>query len=197
MSFRVGIDTGGTFTDGISVDDKGNLVTAKTPTIPKDLAQGTMNAIDALAKRNNMDLKQFLGQVTTIVHGTTQGTNVIITRSGPKLGLIATEGHRDIIQLRRVIVDNMFDWRHPYPEPLVPRYLRVGVKERVDSRGDVIRPLDEDSVHKAVAYLKKMKVGSIVVALLWSFLHQEHERRVRSEERRVGKECRSRWSPYH
>lgn len=179
MSFRVGIDTGGTFTDGISVDDNGNLVTAKTPTIPDDLAQGTMNVIDALAKRNNMDLGQFLGQITTIVHGTTQGTNVIITRAGPKLGLIATEGYRDVIQLRRVVVENMFDWRHPYPEPLVPRYLRVTVKERVDSQGSVIKPLDEDSVRKAVAYLKRMEVNSIVVALLWSFLHPEHEIRIR------------------
>ena len=179
MTFRVAIDTGGTFTDSISVDEKGNLVAAKTLTVPRNLAQGTINAIEALAKRNHLARRQFLEKVETIVHGTTQGTNVIITRSGPKLGILATEGHADVLQLRRVIRDNIYDWRKPFPEPLVPGYLRVGVKERVNSTGDVVTPLDEASVHRAVAYLKRMKVESIVVALLWSFLYPEHERRIR------------------
>ncbi len=178
MTFRIGIDTGGTFTDSISVDEKGNLVATKTLTVPKNLAQGTINAIDALARQNNLTRKQFLGKVETMVHGTTQGTNVIITRSGPKLGIIASEGHADVLQLRRVIRDNIYDWRRPFPEPLVPRYLRVGVKERVNSQGQVVRPLDEASVHRAGAYLKEMNVDSIVVALLWSFLYPEHERRI-------------------
>jgi N-methylhydantoinase A len=178
MAFRVAIDTGGTFTDSISVDERGHLVSTKTLTIPKNLAQGTINAIDALARRNNLPRKQFLGEVETIVHGTTQGTNVIITRSGPKLGIIATDGHADVLQLRRVIRENIYDWRKPFPEPLVPRYLRVGVKERVDAQGNVVTPLDEASVHKAVAFLKKMTVESIVVALLWSFLYPEHEKRI-------------------
>ena len=178
MTFRIAIDTGGTFTDSISVDEKGHLVSTKTLTVPKNLAQGTINAIDALARQNNLTRTQFLAEVETIVHGTTQGTNVIITRSGPKLGIIATEGHADVLQLRRVIKDNIYDWRKPFPEPLVPGYLRVGVKERVDSRGKVVTPLDETSVHRAVAYLKKMKVESVVVALLWSFLYPEHERRI-------------------
>jgi len=178
MTFRIGIDTGGTFTDSISVDEKGNLVATKTLTVPKNLAQGTINAIDALARQNNLTRKQFLGKVETMVHGTTQGTNVIITRSGPKLGIIASEGHADVLQLRRVIRDNIYDWRRAFPEPLVPRYLRVGVKERVNSQGQVVRSLDEASVHRAVAYLKEMNVDSIVVALLWSFLYPEHERRI-------------------
>jgi N-methylhydantoinase A len=178
MGFRIAIDTGGTFTDSISVDGKGNLITTKTLTVPRNLAQGTMNAVDALAKKNGLSRKKFLESVETIVHGTTQGTNVIITRSGPKLGIIATDGHADALQLRRVIRENIYDWRKPFPEPLVPRYLRVGVKERVDAQGKVVRPLEEESVRKAVAYLKKMEAESIVVALLWSFLHPEHERRI-------------------
>ena len=160
------------------MDGKGNLITTKTLTVPKNLAKGTINAVDALAKKNGLSRKKFLEDVETIVHGTTQGTNVIITRTGPKLGIIATEGHADALQLRRVIRDNIYDWRKPFPEPLVPRYLRVGVKERVDAQGNVVRPLDEASVRKAVAYLKKMKAESIVVALLWSFLYPEHERKV-------------------
>lgn len=178
MAFRVGIDTGGTFTDAISVDDKGLTQTAKAATTPHDLMIGTANVIDGLARRNGMNQRQFLNQVLTIVHGTTLGTNIIHTRVGPKLGLIATKGHRDVIQLRRVLPKNMYDWRRPFPEPLVRRYLRVEVEERIGAYGEVIIPLNEESVHKAVAYLKKLKVDSIVVALLFSFLNPTHERKV-------------------
>jgi len=179
MGFRVGIETGGTFTDAISVDERGNLVMAKSPTTPKDLKVGIMNSIDHLAQNLNMDRKKFLGEVDTIVHGTTQGTNAIITRSGPKMGIIATQGHTDTIQLRRVRKNNMWDWRMDFPQPLVPRHLRVGVEERITSKGDVLRPLNEESVHKAVAYLKMMGVKSIVVTLIFSFLNPEHEKRIR------------------
>jgi N-methylhydantoinase A len=179
MSFRVAIDTGGTFTDAISVNDKGIMVTAKTPTMPKDLAQGTINSIAALAKANDLGTEEFISQVVTIVHGTTQGTNVIITRTGPLLGLIATKGHRDVLQLRRVARENLFDWRKDFPEPLVSRYLRVEIEERVNSKGEIHIPLNEVSVQKAVSYLKEMGVKNIVVALLWSFLRPDHERRVR------------------
>jgi len=178
MSFRVAIDTGGTFTDSILMDERGALITTKTLTVPKNLVEGTINAIDALAKKSGLGRRQFLERVGTIVHGTTQGTNVIITRQGPKVGIIATEGHRTVLQLRRVIRDNIYDWRKPFPEPLVPMYLSVGVKERVDAQGNVVKPLDEASVRNALAYLKRLKVKSIVVALLWSFLNPKHELRI-------------------
>ncbi|OGO42940.1 MAG: hypothetical protein A2Z05_02170 [Chloroflexi bacterium RBG_16_60_22] len=177
MAFRVGIDVGGTFTDAIAVDDKGFTQTGKAPTTPRDLTVGTMNVIDILAGRNNLDRRQFLSKVSTIVHGTTTGTNIIATRVGPKMGLLCTRGHRDVIQFRRVAKDNMYDWRVDFPEVLVPRYLRVEIGERIDARGNVRVPLDEASVRKAVAYLKKLKVESIIVALLFSFLYPSHERR--------------------
>jgi N-methylhydantoinase A len=178
MVYRVGIDVGGTFTDAISVDDKGFTQIAKAATTPKDLSIGTMNTIDSLAQRNNLSRKQFLNQVSTIVHGTTTGTNIIATRVGPKLGLLCTKGHRDIIQFRRVAKDNMYDWSVDFPQVLVPRYLRVEVEERIDAQGSVKTLLNEDSVHKAVAYLKKLKVESIVISLLFSFLNASHEKRV-------------------
>lgn len=142
MSFRVGVDTGGTFTDAISMDEKGNVATAKEATTPKDLKQGFINVLYALAERNGLDFGQFISQVTTIVHGTTQGTNTILTKTGPKTGTLSTEGHRDVLQLRSVTRENMWDWRVPFPQPLVPRHLRVGVKERVNAQGKVLKPLD-------------------------------------------------------
>jgi N-methylhydantoinase A len=179
MSFRVGIDTGGTYTDAIAVDDKGNMVQAKALTTPQDLKTGIVNCLGELARGLDLDLKELLGEVAAIVHGTTEGDHTIAARSGPRIGIISTKGHKDTVQLRRVRKEGMWDWRMPFPQPLVPRWLRVGVEERVDSKGEVLIPLDEDSVRQAIAYLKRMKVTSIVVTLLFSFLNPSHERKVR------------------
>ncbi|OGA32086.1 MAG: hypothetical protein A3G80_07570 [Betaproteobacteria bacterium RIFCSPLOWO2_12_FULL_62_13b] len=178
MGFRVGLDCGGTFTDGVAVDERGAMVTAKVPTTPEDLTLGIMNDLALLAQRNNLSLKEFLRATTLIVHGTTYGINLLITRTGPKTGLIATRGHRDAIEFRRVIKEDMFNWRMPCPKPLVPRRLRTEVEERLGIGGQVKVPLDENSVRQAVAHLKKREVKSIAVSLLFSFLNPAHERRV-------------------
>ncbi len=178
-TFRVGIDTGGTFTDAICVNEDGGTRTAKAPTTPGNLIVGTTNALDALAKRTGMSRGEFLGRVSTIVHGTTTGTNIICTRVGPKLGLLCTKGHRDVIQLRAVPKEDMYDWQHDFPEVLVPRYLRKEIDERIDKDGNVLVPLDEATVHEAVMYFKKLNVESIVISLLFSFLNPIHEKRVR------------------
>ena len=177
MGFRVGIDTGGTFTDSISVDDNGVTQTAKASTTPGNLIVGATNVLDGLAKRNNMSRKDFLSQVTTIVHGTTTGTNIIHTRVGPKMGMLCTKGHRDVIQIRQVPKEEMYDWKHDFPEVLVPRYLRKEVVERIDKDGKVWKALDEDSVREATEFLKKLEVESIVIAFLYSFLDPSHEKR--------------------
>jgi N-methylhydantoinase A len=179
MSYRVSIDVGGTFTDGFAIDDQGYPAQAKVVTTSSDLKAGVLNCLDELAKQYNLSRQTFLSNLERLIHGTTQGTNAINARSGPRMGIIATKGHADTIQLRRVPKTNMWDWRLPYPQPLVARHLRVGVEERLDSQGTVLRPLDETAVHEAVAYLKKMGVKSIVVTLLFSFLNPVHERRIR------------------
>jgi N-methylhydantoinase A len=179
MGFRIGIDIGGTFTDSFAINDAGSPAEAKTATTPQDLKTGVLECLDELARQYGLKRRLFLGRTDTIVHASTRGSSAVATRSGPKIGLIATRGHSDAIQLRRVRKDNMWDWRRPFPQPLVPRHLRVGVDERVDSNGAILKPLNEESVHQAVAYLKKMGVKSIVVALLFSFLNPDHERRVR------------------
>jgi N-methylhydantoinase A len=179
MGYRVGIDIGGSFTDSFAIDDAESPAEAKTATDPQDLKAGVLKCLDELAGQFNLDRRQFLSRCEAIVHATTQGVDAIAARSGPKIGLIATGGHSDAIQLRRIRKDNMWDWRRPCPQPLVPRHLRVGIEERVDSGGNILKPLDEASVRKAVAYFKKMGVKSIVVALLFSFLNSEHESRVR------------------
>ena len=100
MAFQIGIDTGGTFTDGVSVDDTGILKTAKAPTTPEDLTIGMIEVIEGLAAANGLGIKDFLEQTRLLVHGTTSPVNAIINKSGPKMGLITTKGHRDVLQLR-------------------------------------------------------------------------------------------------
>jgi len=178
MGYRISIDTGGTFTDGVCVDDSGKLVTAKSPTTPEDLTVGTMNVIVELAELCGLDRKNLLSETTSIVNGTTAGTNAILTKQGAKLGIICTKGFPDVIELRRAPKIDMFDWRMPFPKPLVPRRLRVEVEERINKKGEVITPLNEQSVREAVAYLKKQGVEAVVVALLFSFLNDSHEKRV-------------------
>ena len=178
MRFRVGIDCGGTFTDGISVDRDGRMVTSKEPSTPDDLTIGVRNSLAALAKDTGLELREFLAETSLIIHGTTAGTNTILTRGGAKTGLIATTGYRDCLEFRRIPKKDMFNWRVECPKPLVPRHLRVEVEERLDWRGETKVALNEESVHLAVAHLKSEGVKSIAVCLLFSFLNPAHETRI-------------------
>jgi hypothetical protein len=137
-----------------------------------------MNVVDALASLCGLERKGLLSQTTTLVNGTTAGTNAVLTKQGAKLGIICTQGFPDVIELRRVPKIDMFNWRMPFPKPLVPRRLRVEVEERINKRGEVTIPLNEESVHEAVVYLKKQGVEAIVVVFLFSFLNDSHEKRV-------------------
>jgi len=178
VGFRISIDTGGTFTDGVCVDDQGDLFTAKSPTTPHDLTIGTLNVVDGLAEICGLDRQTLLSQTTALINGTTAGTNAILTKQGAKVGIICTKGFPDVIELRRAPKVDMFDWRMPFPKPLVERRLRVEVEERINKEGKIIVPLNEESVRAAVTYLKNQKVEAIVVALLFSFLNDSHEKRV-------------------
>lgn len=187
MSFRVAIDTGGTFIDGVCYSQEGDIVFTKVPTSPENLINGFESCLASLAAEKSMDIRDFLGEVTTLIHGTTYGLNLVHERKGPKLGLITTRGHRDVIQLRRVVTSDMFDWQKPFPEPLVPRWRRVEVTERVDLAGNVLVPLDEEDVHRAISYFKKLGVTDVVIGFLFSFANPEHEKRAKQiVERELG-----------
>ena len=175
---RIGIDVGGTFTDLVLVDDKSkDVFYTKTATTPKDLSSGVMNGIKKILK---MSGTKFL-DVEYIVHGTTIGTNALIERQGARTGLITTGGFEDVLEIGRIQrpQEGLYDFYVANPAPLVPRFLRKGVVERVDARGKVITGLDETSVVEAVKYFKTQKVESIAVSLLFSFANPAHERRIK------------------
>ena len=174
---RIGIDVGGTFTDVVMVDEKKeSFYYAKTPTTPYDLAEGVINGLDEILQISGRSVKE----IDYLIHGTTIGTNAIIEKKGAKVGLITTRGFEDVLEIRRVArpKEAAFDFEVDNPPPLVPRYLRKGIIERINSKGEVFIPLDEDSVREAVSFLRKEKVEAIVISLLFSFLNPYHEQRV-------------------
>jgi N-methylhydantoinase A len=183
---RIGIDVGGTFTDIVLIDDKGKRIHyAKVLTVPKNPAQGVLNGIEKILRIANATMADLDYMVHG--HGTTIGTNALIERKGAKTGLITTAGFRDVLEIARIERpdEGLYDLTVDLPEPLVPRYLRVEVDERVGSKGEVIRALDEESVARAVNFLKEQRVETIAVCLLFSFLNPKHEQRVKEIAREI------------
>lgn len=177
---RIGIDVGGTFTDIVLIDDKhGKIHYTKVLTVPKNPAQGVLNGIDKILRIANATMADLDYMVHG--HGTTIGTNALIERKGARTGMITTAGFRDVLEIARIERpdEGLYDLTVDTPEPLVPRFLRAEVEERVGSKGEIVRPLDEGSVVRAAEYLKAQKVETIAVCLLFSFLNPAHEKRVK------------------
>jgi N-methylhydantoinase A len=177
MDYVVGVDTGGTFTDLICVDERGDSRIEKIPSTPSDPSNAIMEGLRMIAKREKLDLEEFLGHVNRICHGTTVTTNTVLTWTGAKVGQICTKGFRDILGIRFGIRENPYNYTIPAPKPLAPRYLRIPVTERIKWNGEVITPLNEDEVREACRYLKQQQVESVVVGFVWSFRNRVHERR--------------------
>lgn len=176
--YRVGIDTGGTFTDGVLVDGSGEIKIFKAPTTPEDFSIGVMNCLKEAATGLRLALSDFLSNVDVIAHGTTITTNACIVSSGAKVGLITTKGFRDILELRRGMRPAHY-YRKTEPAPvLCPRHLREEVEERVLASGTIHTPLNEAETRKAIERLKSQHVEAIAVSLLFSFLNAKHERRI-------------------
>ncbi len=177
MGYKVGIDVGGTFTDLILERPDGTLHMDKTFTTPRELTQGVMNGLEALAKHERLSTRQFLSQVDLLIHGTTTCDNTMVQMNGAKCGLITTQGFRDELELRRGYKEDIWAPTAPPPPVICPRRYRIGVPERLDFQGRVLVPLDEESVRKAARRLKVGGVESIAVVFLFSFLNNSHENR--------------------
>jgi N-methylhydantoinase A/oxoprolinase/acetone carboxylase beta subunit len=182
----IDIDVGGTFTDLVLTWGE-RRVTAKAPTTPYDLSVGFLDVLNDGAEQLEMSIDDLLPQIELVRYSTTVAMNRLIERKGPRLGLLTTEGHEDAILIgrgaqwtdgtriserRNVAVQNK-------PAPLVTRDMIAGVRERVDSFGQVLRPLDEDDVRRKLRTLVDGGARAIAVSLLWSFANPAHELRIR------------------
>ncbi len=133
MKYKIGIDVGGTFTDFFLVSDKGNSVMHKTLSTPEDSSEGFITGLKEIAEILNLLECDFIDNIDTIVHGTTVSTNALLTMGGAKTALITTKGFRDTLEMRRGIGEERYDNHYKNVIPLVPRYLRCTVDERIDA----------------------------------------------------------------
>jgi N-methylhydantoinase A len=131
------------------------------------------------AEHYGLSLRDFLGQIDRLVHGTTVSTNALVEHKVASIGLICNEGHPDILTLREAPRKRAFNWKLDYPDPFVPRNRTREVRGRIDSLGNEVTPLSEQDVREAVAYFKRCPVEAIAICLLWSIVNPAHERRVR------------------
>ena len=161
MSYVVGVDTGGTFTDLICVDEKGESMIVKTPSTPEDPSKAVITGMNDIAAKLDKDIHGFMNEVTRICHGTTVTTNTVLTWSGAKVGLLCTKGFRDTLGIRFGIRETPYDYTIPAPKPLSPRYLRVPIEERIKWNGEVVKPLNEEEVREACGFFREQAVEAI------------------------------------
>ena len=176
MKTLLGVDTGGTFTDFVAVDPStGRLEVVKTRTTPSDPSDAVIEGVRALAERH----EQPLAAVATLVHATTLVTNALVERKGARVGLIVTDGFRDVLGMRNEQRYDVYDLFLEFPPPLVPRELTMEVRERLTRDGDLLVPVAGEDVAAAVEALKADGVEVVAVCLLHSYANPAHEREVR------------------
>jgi len=172
----IGIDVGGTFTDLVAVDGEGKVTFAKAPSTPSDQSVGVMDGLQRLAEEMGADLAKLLAETERIVHGTTAATNALLEGKGARVGLVTTDGHRDILEMREGFKPDRYNLRMAAPDPLVPRARRLGVRERIRADGHVDTPLDEASLDRAVQKLVADKVEAVSICFLHAYKDSRHEK---------------------
>lgn len=173
--YRIGVDVGGTYTDLVATDESGRTVFAKSPSTPSDQSIGVMAGLEELARRLNVTRAEMLASTDRLVHGTTVATNALLERKGARVALLTTEGHRDVVEMREGLKPDRYDLRSPPPEPLVPRELRFGIRERLRANGEVSIPLDSQSLDDALAGINKSGATSVAVCFLHAYINPAHE----------------------
>ena len=171
---RIGADIGGTFTDLVMLGSDGRLRTLKLLSTPEDFGRAIIDGVRTLAGTWQIDL----GDIAEVDHGTTVATNAILEKKGARVGLLTTEGFRDVLEIRRVRLPVLYDLNWRKPEPIVAREFRLEVRERVGSDAQVRVPLDLDEARRAIEALKAKGIESLAVCFLHSYARPDHERAV-------------------
>lgn len=169
---RVGVDTGGTFTDFV-YEAGGGFKVFKLPSTPADPSLAIRQGIEQVAANTGTPLK-----LIEIVHGTTVGTNALLQRRGARTALITTKGFADVLAIGRQARPELYNLNAVRPPELVPEDLRFGVRERISANGEVLEPLAEKELVKLVERLQKQKIESIAICLLFSFVNSAHEQQI-------------------
>jgi N-methylhydantoinase A len=179
MGYRLGIDTGGTFTDFVLIREDGTWDLIKAASTPGHPVKAIEAGLALVCKQVGLALEAFLARCDMIIYGSTVGLNALIQHKGAKVGLLTTRGHQDALEIRLAHKEDghRYDFEYPPAPALVPRRLRIPVRERLNAAGAVLKPLVEEDVIAAVEQFKAADVSSVAVCFLWSFLNDAHERR--------------------
>ena len=178
MSYRLGVDVGGTFTDLLLIDEgSGETYRAKIPSTPEDSSIGVLNGIEKVCGTANVNP----AEITHVMHGTTVATNTILEGKGARVGLVTTEGHRQVLQIARSFVPGILAgwiiW--PKPEPLAPLEATIEAKERRDARGGLVQELDESDLRVKLEGLRERGIQALTVSLMNAYANGETEIRIR------------------
>jgi N-methylhydantoinase A len=177
---RVAVDIGGTFTDIVVMSRDGVLHESKVATTPEDPSRAVVAGLDAVLR----ELAIPANRVEEVLHGTTVGSNTILQRSGAKTGLITTRGFRDVLEIGRIRMPDMFDLTWDKPKPLVPRRHRFEISERIAADGNVVEPLNEASVLAAGEQLVAAGIEAVAICLINSYRNAAHEQQAEAILRR-------------
>ncbi|HYB44036.1 MAG TPA: hydantoinase/oxoprolinase N-terminal domain-containing protein, partial [Candidatus Methylomirabilis sp.] len=174
--FRVGVDIGGTFTDIVFLDSGGRLHTRKVSSSVDDYARAIIDGLRDVFRDTGITG----ADVAEVLHGTTVASNAVLEQKGARTGLITTRGFRDVLEIRRLRMPRLYDLGWEKPPPLVERYLRQEVTERIDARGAVETPLELAEVEGALARLQRDGVEALAVCLINSYANPTHEERIKA-----------------
>ncbi|MFC2111579.1 hydantoinase/oxoprolinase family protein [Bacteroidota bacterium] len=180
MKYKLGIDVGGTFTDFFLVGNDGSSLVHKTLSTPEDSSIGFITGIHEIAEKLNAPTSSFIEKIETIVHGTTVATNAMLTLKGAKTALITTTGFRDTLEMRRGVREERYNNHYRNVKPLVPRYLRFCINERIDATAQPLSPVNFKELDIIISKIKTEKVEAIAICLMNSYLNNKHEKQVTS-----------------
>ena len=184
MTYRLGVDVGGTFTDLILVNESsGDIHTAKVPSTPDDSSVGVMNGVERVCGNAGIDPSE----ISQVMHGTTVATNTVLTGSGSKVGLVTTRGYKQVLQIARSYVPGgLGGWViYNKSDPLAPLACTIEADERMGADGKVVRGLDAKALEKAMEQLKEENIEALTVSLINSYANPKHEKAVEKVARKA------------
>jgi N-methylhydantoinase A len=178
MTYRIAVDTGGTFTDVVVADDKHNLIVNKALTDHSRVFNGIKEALGVTAGTLGVSLDHLLANTSIFIYATTRATNAILEGKTARTAFLTTAGFKDTLLLREGGRPNAYDFSQAYPDPYVPRRLSFEIDERINAEGQVVKAIDEQAARLVLRQIKAAKVEAIGVSLLWSIANAEHEVRL-------------------
>jgi len=176
MNYRIGVDTGGTFTDiALLNDEQGDIYVTKVPSTSEDPSSAILSGVEQLLKDTGISEKQ----ISFFIHGTTVATNALLENKGAKVALITTKGFKDVLQIGRQNRPDLYSFKARKPDPLIPRNLRLEVSERINYLGEIVQPINVNEVREIIRQLKGQDIEVICVSLINSYTNSTHERLIK------------------